>query len=161
LYRAATASGFFLFTELLVGMHVIGTIRLLLASNPNTVNGQDKKGGTALYYAIRSHVRRGSKYSSSVKILSENRADASLQDRTGQTLLHCLCFQVLGSYPIDMGLIALLLAHGANVGDTDANSSTPLYLAARNLQSIEAVQFLLSYGADISTKNLKGSTPVT
>jgi ankyrin repeat protein len=124
--------------------HAIGTIRLLLASNPNTVNAQDKQAETALHYAIRSYARRGSKYSDTVKILCENGADAGLRDRNGQTPLHCLGLHVPCSLPIDMDLIALLLAHGADVGDTDADGNTPLHLAARNLRYVEAVRFLLS-----------------
>ena len=140
--------------------HAAGTMRLLLASNPNTVNAQDKKGETALHYAVKSHARRGSKYSDTVKILCENGADAGLRDRNGQTPLHCLGFHILGYHPIDTGLFALLLAHGADVGDSDADGNTPLHLAARNLQYVEAVRFLLSQGADISVKNLKGNTPL-
>lgn len=140
--------------------HASGTIRLLLASNPNTVNAQDKQGQTALHYAIRSYARCGRKYSDTVKALCENGADAGLRDRNGQTPLHYLSFHILGSQPIDMGLIALLLAHGADVGDTDADGNTPLHRAARNLQNVQAVRFLLSQGSDISAKNLKGNTPL-
>ncbi|KIN09101.1 hypothetical protein OIDMADRAFT_111204 [Oidiodendron maius Zn] len=136
------------------------TIKLLLTSNPDTVNTQDKQGDTALHYAARSHAQRISKNSDTLKFLCENGADASLRDRKGQTPLHCLCFHAPGSEPIDTSLIPLLLAHGSDIGDADADGNTPLHLAVKNLQSVEAVQLLLNQGANVGAKNLIGNTPL-
>lgn len=131
--------------------HAVDTIRLLLTSNPNTVNVQDKKVETATCYAIRNCALHEGKYADTVKILCENGADAGLRDRNEQTPLHCLSLNVRSSQPTDVDLIALLLAHGADVGDTDADGNTPLHHAARDMEYVEAtsLNFLWPFPSEV------------
>ena len=140
--------------------HALSTMKLMLTSNPSTINAQDEHGETPLHFAVRGHARCGTKHSAIAKLLLEYGADASLRGRKGQTPLHCLGFDVLGGEPIDPTLIALLLAHGANVDDLDADGNTPLYLAAKNLHHVEAVRFLVSRGANVNATDSQGNTPL-
>ncbi|KAH8803029.1 ankyrin repeat-containing domain protein [Xylogone sp. PMI_703] len=140
--------------------HTIGTIKLLLAGNPNIINVQDNYGETALHYAVKNRVRCGTKLSDIPEFLCENGADVSLKNKKGETPLHCLGFCVFENEPVDSTLISLFLAHGANVNDADMDGNTPLHLAAINLQQVKTVEFLLSQGANPNGKNSKGNIPL-
>ncbi|RFU34748.1 hypothetical protein B7463_g1600, partial [Scytalidium lignicola] len=143
-------------------LRAIRTIKLLLAGNPDTINVQDNYGDTALHYAVKSHEACSHQHSNIAKFLCQNGANAGLRNKKGQTPLHGLGFHVHHGEPepVDTSLITLLLAHGANVNDIDADGNTPLHLAAKNLQHVETVKFLLSQGADVNARNSEGNTPL-
>ena len=109
---------------------------------------------------MRGHVLCGTKHSAIAKFLLEYGADASLRGRKGQTPLHCLIVNVFDGEPMDPTLISLLLAHGANVDDLDADGNTPLCLAAKNLHQVEVVRFLVSRGANVNAADSQGNTPL-
>lgn len=139
---------------------VVSTIKLLLTSNPNTINTPDKQGKTPLHYAVSGYRPYSSLHFNIIKILCENGANASLRDKKEQTPLHCLALHVISSRFLDTDLIDLLLAYGANVSDADTDGNTLLHLVARHLRNIEAARLLLSKGADVDAKNSKENTPL-
>ena len=140
--------------------YTIGTIKLLLSSNPSSINVQDEQGQTALHHAIISHVSHGSERYAIAKLLCENGADASLRGSNGQTPLHCLASSAHSSEPTDTALIDLLLENGARVGDRDSNYNTPLHFAAKQFSQIRVVHALLSRGADVSARDSDDNTPL-
>lgn len=73
-------------------------------------------------------------------------------------MLHILASRSLDGEPINTALLDLLVAHGANVGHADTDGNTALHIMARNLRQAKAAQLLLSRGADVGAKNLKGNT---
>lgn len=75
-------------------------------------------------------------------------------------MLHILGYGSLDGDPIDIALIELLLAHGADMSAVDINSDTALHVIARNLCQAEAARFLISKGAYVTVVNTKGNTPV-
>lgn len=143
-----------------ITLQTISTFKLLLAPDSASINAQDDREETALFWAVRNHGQGSRKHFDILKFLCDNGADMSIRDRYGQTPLHWLCFPRWTSDHIDTAVTYLLLAHGAKVGDTDLDGNTPLHLIARCLTQVEAAQFLLNRGADASAKNSKGNTPL-
>ncbi|KAF5710360.1 ankyrin [Fusarium mundagurra] len=93
------------------------------------------------------------------QFLCDRGADSSTLNKDGETSLHSLC-SYDGGLPIDTAVIEILLDHGAKVTDTDSHGNTPLHLADKKLDNLDAIVVLLDHGADISVKNLKGNTPL-
>jgi hypothetical protein len=143
-----------------ITVQTIDTFRLLLAPDPTTINARDDQGETALFWATRNYGSGGRKHFDILKFLCDNGVDANVRDRNGQTPLHWLGFPRWSADPIDTAIIDLFLAYGAKIGDTDLDGNTPLHLAARCLDQVEAVRFLLSRGADVSAQNSKVNTPL-
>ncbi|RFU33355.1 hypothetical protein B7463_g2999, partial [Scytalidium lignicola] len=141
-------------------LHATSTLKLLLASNPGTINAQDNCGETALHCVIQSFKFCNDKCSDIVEFLCQNGADASLRNKNGQNPLYYVVHHADKSKPIDIASIMSLLTHGANINDTDIDGNSVLHFAARNLMHIEMVKFLISQGANINTKNSKGNTPL-
>ncbi|KAF5603863.1 ankyrin [Fusarium pseudocircinatum] len=138
---------------------IITTVDLLLGCNPETVDTQDMYGNTPLHYAAKTYSNCRREYAAIFQFLSDRGADASILNKKGETALHCLCHDNRG-WPIDTSAIEILLGHGAKVTDTDDKGNTPLHLAVKNLDNLDAIMFLLDHGADISAKSLKGNTPL-
>ncbi|KAF9769134.1 hypothetical protein IL306_013496 [Fusarium sp. DS 682] len=138
---------------------IITTIGLLLDCNPETINAQDMYGNTPLHYAAKHYGDYGQKYSSIFKYLYDRGADSSLLNKKRETALHELC-RSDGGLPIDTTAIQVLLDHGAKVTDTGNDGNTPLHLAVKNLENLDAIAFLLDHGADAGAKNLKQNTPL-
>lgn len=131
---------------------ILRTMELLLADDDaaaaaETVNSLDAHGDTPLHYAVRSSSIGGAASEISyqvAKFLCEKGARAGLCGTNGQTPLHCLVF-THAARPSSgmMALCKLLLAHGAEVGDADADGNTVLHLAARSAQHLETVSLFL------------------
>lgn len=146
-----------------VESRVISTIKLLLAGSPKAIDAQDEQGSTALHYAARNYVLRGSGsslYYDIIKTLCENGADASVRGGKRRTPLHSLLKWPQTAASINTTLITLLLAHGAKIGDEDEDGTTVLHSVARGLQNLDAVRFLLGQGAAVSAVDSKGNTPL-
>ncbi|KAB8207608.1 ankyrin repeat-containing domain protein [Aspergillus parasiticus] len=140
---------------------ILDTFELLLVGNLTTINIQDNQGKTPLHYAVATHASGdGSHLYSIVKFLCEGGADASLQDCKGRTVLHILAFWSVYGEPMDLDVIDLLIAHGANINHADKNGITALHIMARNFRQVKAAQFLIHRGADVNAKTLKGDTPL-
>lgn len=58
-----------------------------------------------------------------------------------------------------LGVMRVLLLHGATVGARDKNGETPLHLAARK-NHLKMVALLLEYGADANAKTVQELTPL-
>ncbi|KAF4473302.1 ankyrin [Fusarium agapanthi] len=138
---------------------IITTVNLLLGSNPETISTQDMYGNTPLHYAAKTYSNCGRKYTAVSQFLCDRGADASILNKKSETALHCLCHDN-GGWPIDTAALEILLRHSAMVTGTEDNDNTPLHLVVKNLENLDAIVFLLDHGADISTKNLKGNTPL-
>ena len=140
---------------------IIGTFKLLLSDNSDTINVQDNHEATALHYAVGSHAGCGIRHSDgAIRFLCENGADPSLQDSHGQIVLHVLALRSVDGEPINTALLNLLISHGANITTTDKDGNTVLHIMARNLRQDNAGQFLLSRRADVNARNAQGNTPL-
>ncbi|PIG81433.1 hypothetical protein AARAC_005690 [Aspergillus arachidicola] len=130
--------------EGVIVQRILDTFELLLLGNPTAINVQDNQGKTPLHYAVATHASgdRNNLYS------------------IGQTVLHILAFWSLYGEPIDLDVIDLLIAHGANINHADKNGITALHIMARNFRQVKAAQFLIHRGADVNAKTLKGDTPL-
>jgi ankyrin repeat protein len=137
----------------------INTIKLLLTIDPDTIDVRDYKGYNALWYASSSFKISMDPRCGVMKILLEYGADGSIRDPDGQNLLHLLGFTQNGD-AVGPEIIESLVAHGANIEDTDIRGNTPLNQMAINLRQVEAVRALLTFGASMSVKNLRGDTPL-
>ncbi|ROW08722.1 hypothetical protein VPNG_06418 [Cytospora leucostoma] len=148
----------------------IGTIKLLIAANVDTINARDVHGDTPLHLAVRRYKESSSRrpwFCSIMRLLCESGADASVRDSKGQTALHHLFSECDAPQPPDAGLAILLLRHGANVGDADAGGRTVMHIVAENLRHVETetVRVLLDHacceGGDIlGAVDAQGNTPL-
>ncbi|OJJ79344.1 ankyrin repeat domain-containing protein [Aspergillus glaucus CBS 516.65] len=140
---------------------IIGTFKLLLSGDSDTINVQDNHEVTALHYTVGSHAGCGIRHSGdAIRFLCENSADPSLQDSHGQTVLHVLALRSVDGEPINTALLNLLISHGANITTIDKDGNTALHIMARNLRQVNTGQFLLSRGADVNARNAHGNTPL-
>ncbi|KAE8315354.1 hypothetical protein BDV41DRAFT_586825 [Aspergillus transmontanensis] len=139
----------------------IGIFKILLTANPRTINAQDNNGLTALHYVVISYAtgnRKGLK--DIVQYLCENGADASISDYKGQTALHWLARRSPDCDPIDTAVIDLLIAHGLDIHQTDKSGTTALHIISMSLRQTQAVEYLLKLGADATTQDSEGNTPL-
>ena len=91
-------------------------------------------------------------------LLCENRADTSFADTAGKTVLYKLTLIFYTGNPINPALLNLMLSHRTDINYTDIESSTVLYLMAKNLRQINTVNFLISQGTDVNAKDLQENT---
>jgi ankyrin repeat protein len=130
------------------------TLKLLIQTNPKTINTQSKDGATPLFSTIEGHADcGGTKHLERlVRLLCEKGADAGIRDVTGQNVLHILAARTIGAKPVNPSILDLLVAHGAKVNDADSEGNTPLHHMARSLR-------LIHHGARVNATNTKGETP--
>ncbi|KJK67509.1 Ankyrin repeats 3 copy [Aspergillus parasiticus SU-1] len=139
---------------------IIDTFKLLLANDLNKINVRDHRGRTALHYAVGTHTCGTSQGEAIIRFLCESGADPRLKDNKGQTVLHILAFRSISSCPIDTALLDLLIMYGADVHHADNEGKTALHVMAKNLQEVKGVQHLVNIGANVSTKDALGNTPL-
>ncbi|KAI7758970.1 hypothetical protein LZL87_009965 [Fusarium oxysporum] len=138
---------------------IITILGLLLDCSPEMINAQDQYGNTPLHYTAKNYSNYGQKHTAIFQYLCDKGADSSILNKKGETALHSQC-SYDGGLPIDTTAIEILLDHGAKVTDKNNYGNTPLHLAVKNLENLDAIVFLLDHGADIRVKNLKGNTPL-
>lgn len=91
-----------------------------------------------------------------VQVLLEARADPNGQDRAGWTALH------YAAQNHDLGMVTLLLNHGAQTEIEDGHGNTPLCRAVFEARGRgEVIIALLNAGADRNHKNKSGTSPLS
>lgn len=138
----------------------VNTLKLLVESNPRTVNAQDHDGETPLHYAAHSYGRLIITYKGVFQYLLDNGADASIQNREGRTPFQFLCDRFNDGIPLEAATMSLLFTETEDLCHADASGNTCLHKLASHWDRVEAVKFLLARGANIAIKNLKGNTPL-
>lgn len=138
----------------------VNTLKLLVESNPETVNAQDHDGETPLHYAAHSYGRLTIPYKAVFQYMLDNGANASTQNREGRTSFQFLCDRFNDGIPLEAAIMSLLITESEDLSHADASGNTCLHKLASQWDRIEAVKFLLDQGANIAIKNLKGNTPL-
>ncbi|KAI5456796.1 ankyrin repeat-containing domain protein [Mariannaea sp. PMI_226] len=137
---------------------ITSTIKVLLASNPATINIQDKHGNTPLHYAAMYYSHKVPESTIIFRALCDAGADAGLKIEFGQTALHTLCYPSGTLNPTDEMAVMLLLEAGARITDTDKYGNNPLHYAAADWQNVGLVMILLKLGADITLEGSQWDT---
>ncbi|KAL4782149.1 hypothetical protein BJX76DRAFT_359229 [Aspergillus varians] len=106
------------------------------------------RGVTPLYDAIATHAGCS----------GSERGPTLISDGDGQNAVHILAYCLVGSEPVDIPTLELLVAHGVDVHHADKNGKTPLHIMARNLRQGLAVRSPLGQSTDVRAVNEKGST---
>ena len=123
------------------------TIAKLASKKNNTLNIADRKGNTALFYAVRHRTDKNE-----IDYLLGAGADISAQNKQLQTVL----FEAARFNP-SPEIITFLCARGLPVNARDIDGNTPLILAAR-YNSAAVVKALLGEGADLEVQGADGRT---
>mgnify|MGYP000577097938 CR=1 FL=1 len=143
----------------------LNLIAKLLAHGAN-IDERDERGDHVLHIAVKRRLPNV------VQMLLAHGADSNVRDIRGDSPLHMACWR---SWEWDNGrktIAELLLLHGAHVNarntvnifvdddederhDVAAGGSTPLHFAV-DWATIDAIELLLSHGADISIQEGEG-----
>lgn len=139
---------------------LLETFTILLDRDSGAINSRDEEGLTPLYYALKTHAAcsRTRHAVLAIRFLLDHRADPSICDRNGKTMLYLLAYGSVAGKPIDTSLLESLVTRGANVNHADKDGNRALHIMARNLRQVSAAKFLLSQGAGIPATNPKGDT---
>ena len=128
---------------------VIGNIKQLISSSPETINVQTDKGFTALQMASECGIKK------IVELLLEHNTDPHLQNKYGYTALQ------LASIYGKKEIVKLLLEHDVNPNlqskDGADDGESALYLAS-SIGEKEIVELLLKHGANPNLQNYYGDT---
>lgn len=149
---------------------VLRAMELLLADDADIVSSPDAQGDTPLHYAVRNNIGGAALDTTYrvVKFLCEKGARAGARGANSQTPLHCLVStNAARASRSMMALAKLLLAHGAEVRDKDADGNTVLHLVARSPQHLDTARFFLDEAKAKSSQdfllnaaNAQGNTPL-
>ncbi|MCL2311555.1 MAG: ankyrin repeat domain-containing protein, partial [Firmicutes bacterium] len=133
-------------------------IKLMLNTNKVKINKQDKKGNTALFYLFE--VPDEELFEKIFEILLEYKADITIKNKDGQTILHHL----LGN---DEKLKILLKQKEINkiANEADKEGRTPLILAILQNWECDIVELLVGEdgkraGIDVNVPNKNNVTPL-
>lgn len=160
----------------------IDILKLLLESNPNTINVQDEEGKTALFYVLDHALFRGTcRYVEEViRFLCEHGADAGIKDQKGQSVLYHIgtMGRIVGCSPISRAILDILVAHGGRINDADEEGDTALHILTRlqgkwlrrtrqnqeiHTKQMEMyntmVKYLQEIGGSMDQRNKAGETP--
>ena len=95
-----------------------------------------------------------------VRRLLDEGGNVNLQNRDGDTSLHCaICQDILYKPDCHLQTVKLLLEHQADINVHNNMKRTPLYNAACEGHQ-EILQLLLDRGADVNTQDQNGHTPL-
>lgn len=112
------------------------------------INMQDKRGFTALFYAVFS--RRNC---DDIRWLLQAGADPNVQASDGTTVL------MIVARNGRTDVVSLLLEFGANQGIKDEDGFTPLHIAVlAGPSSQEVAELLINHGSDVHARNNDGDT---
>jgi ankyrin repeat protein len=138
----------------------VETLKLLVESNPSSINAQDQDGETPLHYAAHSYGRLTSMYKGVFQYLLDNGADASIRNKDGKTPFQFLCDRYDDGVPLDVTTMDLLYTDSEDLALVDSKGNTCLHKMASQWDRIEAVKFLLDRGASVTATNGQGNTPL-
>ena len=117
-----------------------------IAASPETVQGRDEGGSTALHHAA------GYGPLANVELLINKGADVNAKNRRNSTPLHWAIH--------DEAKVRLLLSKGAAVNTKQAQGRTPLFLAAMLGDGVPTMRLLFAGGADSNLASANGQTPL-
>lgn len=121
----------------------------LLIRNGADPNAKNNDGETPILYASTQE-----NSVDTIRLLIECGAYfVGLHDKYGLTAL------LNATYGNELGLVKLLVAHGADVNEKDEGRHSPLHYAAQGGQD-EMIEFLLSSGADVNSRSSYERTPL-
>ncbi|KAK9882095.1 hypothetical protein WA026_018941 [Henosepilachna vigintioctopunctata] len=126
-------------------------LKILLEAKGNNVNAATKdKHLTALHLAAEGG------YLDCIEVLLDKRADANVKNHRGQTPLH----SAARAQAYDC--VELLLRKGnADPNISDCDKRTPLHAAVgKAARSYDIIEILVSWGAEVNTKDQYGYTPL-
>ncbi|CRL25187.1 Ankyrin repeat-containing domain [Penicillium camemberti] len=142
---------------------VFQVIQVLLDANPSvdTLNSRNHRGTTPLGDVIMSSKNYGGSLeeaTSLIMILVGNGANPRLCASKGRNILHILCMQSTKELiaPVILGQLLKFV----DVNETDDDGRTPLHYLVKTVEQIDAVQHLISRGADVVKSDHQGSTPL-
>lgn len=122
--------------------------RFLLNSGAD-VNARDNLGKTPVLLII-PEAKQNELYS----LLTSYRADLSVKDMYGDTVLHTATMT-----EVPVSILQILISGGAEVNERNKDGVTPLALAIENGVE-DHIKFYADHGADINSKDTKGTTPL-
>ncbi len=132
----------------------------ILSEKGIDVNTRDDKGWTALHYAASWGSSRA------VNPLINCGANINIKNKEGQTPvfltgsdMRLFCYAPMDKDNFPKGVIKAFVDAGIPVKQSNEHKETLLHIAARYCR-LEAVQFLIDRGADISAKTKDGKTPL-
>ncbi|KAJ5538736.1 ankyrin [Penicillium frequentans] len=157
------------------------TIKLLLEANPDTINARSQLGESVFNFAVQCHAGPATiiaivdmlldakplastfEYPDPLSRTALQDAVDNHADRSGRNrdvnLHDVYVLAVGGDEPIGIHMIKRLL-EGTSINDTDGDGCTALHYLVRDLDQIDAIQYLISLGADVNVINHKGNTPL-
>ncbi len=124
-----------------------GTVKKLLASNPELIAAQDEAGSTPLHVAVQNGHKKIAKY------LLKKGAEIEAGDNEHTTPLQT------ASLSGHKDLVEYLLKQGAGLHRQDDNGFTALHWAAYR-GHLEVADYLIKQGADANAQKSGGSTPM-
>ena len=127
-----------------VRKHDIASVKRILKSASERVNGQDNGGSAPLHHAA------GFGTLETMKLLIEAGAEVDARNDRNSTPLHWAVS--------DTGKIRLLLARGADINAKTERELTPLGLAAMQHFDIAPLELLLEKGANPNIASINGQT---
>ena len=128
-------------------------IAKLLIDKDADLNVKDRLRRTPLHLAcMNGHLKLAG------VLIEHGVDDVNAKDQRGETALHMGCQNFY--FETQMGLVKLLIEHGADVKVKDDEGLTPLHRACENGGYVEVVKHLLGRGADVSLEAKDGRKPL-
>lgn len=152
-----------------------------LTSQSVNLESKDKKGETALFYAVDQNKINIAKF------LIQNKADVNIWNANGKPLVHSAIannqsdlIQLMITYGLDvkstkqgtsfliltcnlqpnnLKLIQLFINHGANINATDKYQYTALmHLATKDNPNLDNIRYLIKNGGNVNAKDRSGKS---
>ncbi|HOK67098.1 MAG TPA: ankyrin repeat domain-containing protein [Anaerohalosphaeraceae bacterium] len=123
---------------------------VFLIRNGADVNAQNRFGRTPLHYACEAS---SIQYLEVCDVLLGANSDLTLRDLRGDTPLHVLCSNRLGTAAV--GMMKKMIAKGVGINQPNSVGEYPIHIAVKEEQ---IVRCLAENGADLNARNRTGRT---